>query len=63
MDGDHSLCPNGLTPDSVAKLDIAKLRKPKEWGWRFLAFDFIMPNHQIVEVGVWYFSIRLYNRV
>merc|ERR1711865_1028220 len=35
--------------ENVAKLDIAKLRKPKEWGWRFLAFDFIMPNHQLVE--------------
>ena len=32
MDSDRSLCPNGLTVDSVAKLDIAKLRKPKEWG-------------------------------
>jgi len=39
----------GLCIENVAKLDIAKLRKPKEWGWRFLAFDFIMPNHQIVE--------------
>jgi hypothetical protein len=49
MDKDSDLCPTGLTSKSVAKLDIAKLRKPKEWGWRFLAFDFIMPNHQIVE--------------
>merc|ERR1711865_138166 len=49
MDQDADLCPNGLKRESVAKLDIAKLRKPKEWGWRFLAFDFIMPNHQIVE--------------
>merc|ERR1712072_1212148 len=49
MDKDRSLCPTGLSCESVAKLDIAKLCKPKEWGWRFLAFDFIMPNHQIVE--------------
>ena len=49
---EHSLCPNpngGLSPRNVAKLDVAKLQTPKEWGWRFLAFDFIMPNHQIVE--------------
>ena len=51
MDKDSDLCPTGLTSKSVAKLDIAKLRKPKEWGWRFLAFDFIMPNNQIVEVS------------
>jgi hypothetical protein len=38
-----------LSSENVAKLDIAKLLKPKEFGWRFLAFDFIMPNHQIVE--------------
>ena len=52
MDGDAGLCPRGFTPDCVAKLDIAKLREPKEWGWRFLAFDFVMPNHQIVECYV-----------
>jgi hypothetical protein len=49
---EHSLCPNpngGLSPRNVAKFDMAKLQTPKEWGWRFLAFDFIMPNHQIVE--------------
>ena len=32
MDQDRSLCPNGLSSDCVAKLDVAKLRKPKEWG-------------------------------
>jgi hypothetical protein len=37
----------GLSPTNVAKLDIAKLTKPKEWGWRFLALDFIMPNRQV----------------
>ena len=47
---DRCLCPNGgLSPQNVAKLDVAKLNEPKEWGWRFLAFDFVMPNHQIVE--------------
>jgi hypothetical protein len=50
MDTDRDLCgAGGLSEANVAKLDIAKLTKPKEWGWRFLAFDFIMPNHQIVE--------------
>jgi hypothetical protein len=49
MDQDRSLCPNRLSPDCVAKLDVAKLRTPKEWGWRFLAFDFVMPNRQIME--------------
>ena len=24
MDQDHSLCPNGLSPECVAKLDVAK---------------------------------------
>ena len=43
------ICPKGLCKGNVAKLDIAKLKQPKEWGWRFLAFDFIMPNHQLVE--------------
>jgi hypothetical protein len=46
---DANVCPSGLCKASVAKLDIAKLREPKEWGWRFIAFDLIMPNHQIVE--------------
>ena len=39
----------GITRERVAKMDVDKLITPKEWGWRFLAFDFIMPNHQIVE--------------
>ena len=47
---DQALCPDGgLSRHNVAKLDVDKLRQPKEWGWRFLAFDFIMPNHQLVE--------------
>ena len=37
-------------PGNVAKLDIKKLVKPRKTGWRFMALDFIMPNHQIVEV-------------
>jgi hypothetical protein len=42
--------PNGgISARTVAKLDIAKLVVPKEWGWRFIAFDFIMPNRQLVE--------------
>ena len=32
---DQSLCPNGgLSAENVAKLDVAKLDTPKEWGWR-----------------------------
>jgi hypothetical protein len=38
MDTDKDLCPGGLSKANVAKLDILKLTKPKEWGWRFLAF-------------------------
>ena len=35
MHNDRSLCPNGgLSPTNVAKLDVGKLSKPKEWGWR-----------------------------
>jgi hypothetical protein len=49
MNQDRSLAHHRLSRENVAKLDIAKLKTPKEWGWRFLAFDFIMPNHQIVE--------------
>jgi len=60
MDQSHELCPGGgLSPANVAKLDIAKLTKPKEWGWRFLAFDFVMPNHQIVECYVVFTEMEL----
>ena len=32
---EHSICPNGgLSPRTVAKLDVQKLKTPKEWGWR-----------------------------
>ena len=35
MHNDRSLCPDGgLCPENVAKLDVAKLKAPKEWGWR-----------------------------
>ena len=34
MDKNKDLCPDGLCEGNVAKLDIAKLKKPKEWGWR-----------------------------
>ena len=34
MDSERSLCPRGLSVECVAKLDVTKLRKPKEWGWR-----------------------------
>jgi hypothetical protein len=42
--GDGGAGAGGLSPAIVAKFDIEKLKKLKEWGWRFLAFDFIMPN-------------------
>eukprot|EP00935_MAST-01C_sp_MAST-1C-sp1_P001912 g1912.t1 len=59
MDKSEDLCPNGLCKDNVAKLDIVKLHSPKEWGWRFLAFDFVMPNRQIVEVrGLQHLSMK-----
>ena len=32
---DRSLCPDGgLSTRNVAKLDVAKLTAPKQWGWR-----------------------------
>jgi len=40
------LLDNGL---SIVKLDTRKMLNPKEWGWRFVAFDLRMPNGQIVE--------------
>jgi hypothetical protein len=46
---DRYLFLGGVSKESVVKLDIMKLREPKEWGWRFLAFDFRMPNGQLVE--------------
>ncbi len=33
----------------VVKVDTAKMLNPKEWGWRFAAFDLRMPNGQLVE--------------
>ena len=38
---DRSLCPDphgGLSPQNVAKLDVAKLKTPKEWGWRWVCW-------------------------
>jgi predicted RNA methylase len=33
----------------VVKLDTGKMFAPKQWGWRFVAFDLRMPNGQLVE--------------
>ena len=33
----------------VVKIDTAKMFRPKEWGWRFVAVDLRMPNGQLVE--------------
>jgi hypothetical protein len=57
MHNDRSLCPGGLSKRNVAKLDVDKLQSPKEWGWRFLAFDFSMPNHQLVEVCAVFYRV------
>ena len=40
---------------SLVKIDTQKLFKPKEWGWRIIAFDLRMPNGQLVE---WYLPIK-----
>jgi hypothetical protein len=48
---DKLLFEGGLSQDRVVKLDLQKLLTPKEWGWRFLAFDFRFPNGQLVEVS------------
>jgi hypothetical protein len=40
---------SGLSARNVVKLDVEKLLEPKEWGWRFVAFDLRMPSHQIIE--------------
>jgi N12 class adenine-specific DNA methylase len=34
---------------SIIKLDTKKMVSPKEWGWRFIAWDIQMPNGQLVE--------------
>ena len=34
---------------NIVKIDVRKLFQPKVWGWRFVGFDFYMPNGQIVE--------------
>lgn len=39
----------------LVKIDTDKMLKPKEWGWRFAAFDLRMPNGQLVE---WYMPLR-----
>jgi hypothetical protein len=33
----------------LVKIDVAKLLRPKKWGWRFVAFDLRMENGQICE--------------
>ena len=53
------LCPQGLCPDVVAKLDCMKLEQPTEWGWRFFALDFVMPNHQLVSCYVVFAEMEL----
>jgi hypothetical protein len=36
-------------PVRVIKTDIDKLARPKDWGWRMLPFDLVMPNGQLAE--------------
>jgi N12 class adenine-specific DNA methylase/2'-5' RNA ligase len=33
----------------IVKIDSSKMVTPREWGWRFVAFDLRMPNGQLVE--------------
>jgi len=40
---------------SLVKIDTGKLFRPKEWGWRIIAFDLRMPNGQLVE---WYLPLK-----
>ena len=46
------MLPGKKALEHVVKLDLKKLTKPKAFGWRFLAFDFCMPNGQLVECYV-----------
>ena len=39
----------------LVKIDTGKLFRPKEWGWRIIAFDLRMPNGQLVE---WYLPLQ-----
>ena len=39
----------------LVKIDTNKLFRPKEWGWRIIAFDLRMPNGQLVE---WYLPLQ-----
>jgi len=41
--------PQPLTPMSSRNIDLDKMFDPKDWGWRFVAFDLRMPNGQLVE--------------
>jgi hypothetical protein len=34
---------------TLVKTDTGKLARPKEWGWRFVAFDLRAPNGQLIE--------------
>jgi hypothetical protein len=46
---DALLFSDGLIDKHVVKLDLEKLVSPKEFGWRFLAFDLRMLNGQLME--------------
>jgi hypothetical protein len=48
IDKHNTVFEHGITCERVAKMDVDKLITPEEWGWRFLSFDFVIPNHQIV---------------
>jgi hypothetical protein len=50
---------SGAKAGNVAKLDIKKLVKPTKTGWRFIALDFILPNHQIVECYIRFYEMML----
>jgi predicted GNAT family acetyltransferase len=39
----------GGHPVRIIKVDTEKLVQPKEWGWRMMPIDLVMPNGQIAE--------------
>jgi hypothetical protein len=41
------ICPTGLNKRSCAKLDLEKLKKPKEWGWRYAVMPYYF-SHRLV---------------
>ena len=49
----------GISNENTLKFDINKLFKPKEWGWRFIAFDFRFESGLIVECYITFKPLEL----